>query len=376
MILFMRNAYIEKVDSLVYLIRYLSQNSFDILIVSVKNDNYLSPSFISERIKYKSIEPSQDQSFLKVPTTVRMGVEGLKLMFKFKPDVVIGADQKGTIIGQLLAKLYRVPFVYYSLEYPNRMNDSKKISDQLERNAIRHSVMGITFDDEHARFISKEAGLDIKRFSYLPNGSGPRKENNKTGILRSELGLGKEDVIVLHSGGFGQWFNSLELATAAENWPAYVKLVFHTSHHVEKEDYTGNFMNQVTSGNVILHSKPVPFDKLDSLIASADIGIATYNLPLLSFRAEKLGMAAGKIGRYLKNGLPVIVENIPTIRGFIDRYKCGICVDDYKQIGSAIETIMGNYDVYRKNAFQCYDELWDPDPYCKGITSRIVNLLK
>jgi glycosyltransferase involved in cell wall biosynthesis len=116
-------------------------------------------------------------------------------------------------------------------------------------------------------------------------------------------------------------------------------------------------------------------EQLDNLVGSADIGIAWYDHDLLGYRAELLGLAAGKIGRYLKNGLPVIARNLPTIKEYLDRYECGICVDRLDEITAAIDTIKNDYERYSKNALRCYEELWKPEPYLQEIQRRIEKIV-
>jgi len=141
---------------------------------------------------------------------------------------------------------------------------------------------------------------------------------------------------------------------------------------VEHTDYAKQFSREIQGTKVILNSSPVPFSELDDLIRSADIGIAIYNIDLLGFRGDLVGLASGKVSRYLKNGLPIIVQCLSSFVPFVEQYECGVCVNDLSEINGAISRIMSNYQFYSENALRCYDELWDPEPYCRNLAQHIL----
>lgn len=109
------------------------------------------------------------------------------------------------------------------------------------------------------------------------------------------------------------------------------------------------------------------------MISSADIGLAIYSEEHLGYRATLMGLAAGKIGNYLKCGIPVIASNMPSLSYLVD-YKCGILINSENELEEAITTIKSSYESYRKNAFQCYNELWHPSNYIAKILNNIESL--
>lgn len=371
--LVMRQPYIEKVESLMCLINYLATSNIHVHIITTVDEQYLMPFFASKNIECSLIDTLRSKSpFSYVPSSARILIKVIKSAMSEKPALIIGADQLGTIIGQLAAQVLGIPFVYYSLEYPVERAALTRRVDKLEYRAIKKSRLAITFDDAHAKFISREVGTDKNKFLFLPNSSGPRTKTGKTSVLQKLLNLPDNEIIVLHSGGFGQWFYSLELSREALSWPDNCRLVFNTSHFVEHTDYAKQFSREIQGTKVILNSSPVPFSELDDLIRSADIGIAIYNIDLLGFRGDLVGLASGKVGRYLKNGLPIIVQRLSSFVPFVEQYECGVCVNDLSEINGAISRIMSNYQFYSENALRCYDELWDPEPYCRNLAQHIL----
>jgi glycosyltransferase involved in cell wall biosynthesis len=231
-------------------------------------------------------------------------------------------------------------------------------------------------DDAHANFICEQTGINRHRCALLPNAVAGSARSTNNGWLRQQFGLKRSDVLVLHAGGIGAAQQRMELARAARSWPESTHLVFQAHCRMDHESYYREFAEEVqTIENVHLSSQAVARDQLDAVVGSADIGIAWYDRELLGYRADLLGLAAGKIGRCLRNGVPVIARSLPTVQQYIDRYSCGLCVDRCDEIASAIERVMKHHEQYRREALRCYEELWRAERYFPEIERRIRQLV-
>ena len=123
-------------------------------------------------------------------------------------------------------------------------------------------------------------------------------------------------------------------------------------------------------GKVLYSLKPVSTFELDALVVSADVGIALYSEKELGYRATYMGLAAGKIGNYLKCGVPVIATKLPSL-SYIEEYQCGILIEFEKDIANAINKILSNRNRYSENAYRCYRELWYPEPYLIKVIEKL-----
>jgi len=177
--------------------------------------------------------------------------------------------------------------------------------------------------------------------------------------------------ILLHSGGFGPWFDSKSLAKASTDLPRVYNLVFHVSHNIAQDNYYKDYVEKRNVDDKTIFSlQPVTTTELDELIASATIGIAWYSTEVLGYRATMLGLAAGKIGNYLKCGIPVIVPNYDSF-SYVSEYKCGKQISDLHQLSATISEIDDNYLTFSQNARDCYDRLWAPEKYCDALLDAI-----
>ena len=81
---------------------------------------------------------------------------------------------------------------------------------------------------------------------------------------------------------------------------------------------------------------------------------------------NNIGAASGKLARYLKCGLPVIVNNFEGTRRLIEEFDGGAWVDDVQGVEDAIHSILQEYDRKRANAFRAFREGYE---FSKHLTA-------
>jgi len=373
----MREPFVDSVPCLRSLLEYLSEHSFEIELISTTDSSYRAPSF-NPKVHFTDVgmkRNARDRS-VGIPATVKLVFAAFEKACREVPRVFLGAGTRGFIASGILSKMFRVPSVSFCVELPTMKTDKrqKKLLELLEKYFLKRSAMIITQDQAHSSFIAREIGVPIERIFALPNSMRGKICNSKQRVFHDKFGLQPNMTVVLHSGGLGPWFESLELARAALSWPTSWCLIFHTRQRVDGEPY-GNAVFQVADNAQIFFSiEPVSAQELDGLVSSAQIGVALYSVETLGYRAELMGLASGKIGNYLKCGLPVVATDLPTIRPYIEEYGCGICVKHAEEIKDAIATILQDYETYRNNAFRCFKELWEPERYLANIVSKVSKL--
>lgn len=362
-ILLLRVPFIDKIPSLKTLVVYLASKGYLITIISSFSGQYPSLVFKSENINV--ILVSERKHRLETPTSIKLFFTCLIHIIKQRPTWLIAGDGAAASLLCTISRFVPINYIDFLLEYPEPGNRN-------EHKSMERAKLIITHDKWHRDFIRKHFNLDKEKFLLLPNASHTPPYNKSSDYLARKLNV-VDKKIILHSGGLGEWFCCKELAQATKNWDDDTILVFHTSHHVEETSYYQEMTAAlIGQQNVVFSTTPVSNEELDALVASAYIGIALYSVPKLGFRAENMGLAAGKIGNYLKCRVPVIATRLPSL-SYIEDYQCGILVDDVSQIKDAIQCISSNHSLYAINAHRCYNELWDPSQYLKTIYATISN---
>ncbi|NTV97585.1 MAG: glycosyltransferase family 4 protein [Chlorobiaceae bacterium] len=378
-LLVIKEPYLDKIPNLMTLIRFFDRKGDSVTIVSIVDQSYLIPGFSdSSRVSLHKVRPKKKK--LSLPSSVRLLVHVSAFLFSERRkgrafECIIGTGFHGNLIALLMSRVFGQVFVNHCLEYPTFKDSGEEpytVKEAFYNNVImKHSDFIVTHDDVHVDIISKKLEIDKGTFLVLPNSTTGPVVRLKSGEMRRNNHIEDWKTIVLHSGGLGVWFGSRELAQSTAGWGDDNVLVFHTSHVAAGNEYYENMRKVEYDGKVFFSTVPVPSEQLDDYVSGADIGVAWYEKAVLGYRCEYMGMAAGKIGNYLKCGLPVITNNFDSLSAYIDGYGCGICVDHIDEIGGAVDKIKCDYERYRENAFRCYEELWAPERFLKAIYSRI-----
>lgn len=359
-ILLLRVPFLEKIPSLKTMVLYFAEQGFNIKIISSYDKQYPMFGNTHRNIKY-SLVKKRTRKF-GIPTSLKLIYKFLLEYFSHKPACIIGGD---VIANDILSRIVPFRYVNFLLEYPTLGNLS-------EEESLKKSKYIITHDKWHLDFLIKEYNLDKNRILLLPNSSYTPQNYKKSKYIYESLNIRDEKKIILHSGGLGKWFLSKELAKSVMNWPDNYILVFHTSHFVKDTPYYKEMISdsEYDINRVYFSINPLPNEELDELISSTYIGVALYSIEELGYRAKYMGLAAGKIGNYLKCGIPVIATKLESLK-YIEDYKCGVLIDDMKNIKNAIEYINLNYKEYSDNAHKCYSELWEPQRYLEDIRKTL-----
>ncbi len=312
-----------------------------------------------------------------IPTVLRLLLRGLLLGCKLRPSILVGLDSYGSFVASIIGLCLGKQFICYSLELPCKKGDPKaSLLSRLEHWALRRASLVVTMDRHHSLFITQEAGVKPEKFCFLPVARGGSVRRQKTNFLREKFGLSRSDVVILHAGGVGAAQESLQLAQSASSWPSNWHLVFHLHCRLEHESYFQEFARIVEElPNVHISSEPVDPAALDELVSSADVTIAWYERELLGYRADLLGLAPGKVGRSLRNGVPVVVKDLFSIREYVDNYKCGFCAATLVSIPDGIRMILKDHECFKKNARKCFEELWRPERYLPELERRVKILI-
>lgn len=112
-------------------------------------------------------------------------------------------------------------------------------------------------------------------------------------------------------------------------------------------------------GSLDLSTEPIPFDRVNDVIATADVGLALY--PNNEANSRCSAFASEKVARYLQCGLPFIAfqnEDYDYLRA-----ESGCCelVAQYSEVPVAMNRIMDDYESYQRGAATAFDRFYNHD---------------
>jgi glycosyltransferase involved in cell wall biosynthesis len=112
----------------------------------------------------------------------------------------------------------------------------------------------------------------------------------------------------------------------------------------------------VASPNLEISTEPVPFDRVNDVIAAADLGLAVY--PQAEANSRCSAFAGEKVARYLQCGLPFIAFDNEDYAFLRDETGCCELVRSYDEIPAAINTIVDNYERYQRGARLAFEKYY------------------
>lgn len=118
----------------------------------------------------------------------------------------------------------------------------------------------------------------------------------------------------------------------------------------------GTVRPAVSGDRLEVSSEPVPFDRVNDVIAAADVGLAVY--PQAEANSRCSAFAGEKVARYLQCGLPFIAFDYEDYAFLRDETGCCELVKTYAEIPGAINAIMDDYDRYQRGARLAFEKYY------------------
>lgn len=285
----------------------------------------------------------------------------------------VGAEVYGLTAARVLGALRKVPVVYWALElhlWRNLLSFKIFSMKVLEWACHRWVSFTVIQDDERAKLLATNNRMPLSNFVIVPATPRGKAEVLRSDYLRKKFNIPEDCRIALYAGTIVDWGLCEELAAAVANWPEKWVLVLHgwgDGRYIARVKTAAAFTRRVYVSLDFL-----PYDEVDKVIASADVGLALYRN--LSLNHELVASASNKLGHYFRCGLPVVMSDFPGLRRLADRYRCGVCVSCPTGVGPALDEIQSNLTVFRNGAVRCHVEKYNFDTYMEPLLERLRHL--
>jgi glycosyltransferase involved in cell wall biosynthesis len=246
--------------------------------------------------------------------------------------------------------------IYYNLELLERrwnMSLMQRLLKDCEIVCSRGCDFTIIADEKRGNIFAKANGVDKARLRYLPVSLAESPVLSKGRYFRDLFNIPDNRRIVIYAGNICAWGMCREIIESVSQWPAEYVLVMHTWRTDFSSD--GYFRELVRLGDgerVFFSTQPVPHERVAEVLSSGDVGLAFYRPIDANFM--ETGSSSNKLARYAQVGLPVIGNNLPSLRKVFEIYGSGVCIEDPDQIGEALAKIYLDYDSFRQGAFSSY----------------------
>ncbi|MCC6488903.1 MAG: hypothetical protein IT364_15495 [Candidatus Hydrogenedentes bacterium] len=289
---------------------------------------------------------------------------------------IIGVDPEGLIQAHRLNRNARLPLVYLSFEIMFKDEIAGSPLEALKRReleASREVRLALVQDDERAACLVDHNGLPRDSMVLVPNGPAPEPAGTSA-YLREKLGIPASSRVVLYAGNLKTWASRDFFDEMLAFWPRDYVLVLH--HWVSADSFLNAYLRRLReTGRVFVSEDPLPPDRLTSLYASADFGLAPFKPTPDYWDTGKnilhMGLSSGKVGYYSLCGLPMLASGIPVFRREFSEYRCGEVYSSIGQTGDLLQRMDIEYQTYRAESLRFYRERMDPTQGIRAFCERL-----
>ena len=275
--------------------------------------------------------------------------------------LIIGIDTIGLLLSKFAGRQADATTIFWSLELDTVSTPwalIERTANSSVRQFIKQVGMIVVQDSARAAVLIRQFDLDESRIRLIPNSAMGLAATPCRTFLKERLNIDPACRIVLYAGMICDVALSAELAASTADWPEGYLLVLHER---EKRDPAEPYLKRVSASGgdrVMLSLAPVPLDQVDNVYASAFIGIVIYANEYGPNFSE-VALASGKLSYFLRNGIPIIVNDNPSLMEFVAKWECGLAANRLSDIPSCIAGIEKNYETYRTKALECFTEFLD-----------------
>ena len=392
--------YISIAPTLINLIRALVREGFQVNLHTLASDyipftalpkgcSLFTISSGYERVLtkhfYRFLQTLRLTSLVPVLELFIFAIQSLKLdrsdenrIGEQKP-LTVGIDSRGSAAAQIRSWFRRDKTVYLSLELvpSGAFRRFARIIPWLERRALKRSAAIIIQDEERYSTLSTyhSTARHPRVFLLLnaPYGETTDEIREPTrDFFREKFKLDAKEFpyIVLQAGFIDDQVYSKELAQSFSTMDGKYAFVFHERETRAPDDPYIQSLRELNSTNLFLSLDPLPFEEIDRVYSSATIGLAFYRDT--NPNIGQIAKASGKLAFYLKHGLPVLVNNLPSLERLIRKFKFGEVITDPtdpEEISSALDRIIDNYDLFSENAKECFSKEFDFEKHVEPLVA-------
>ena len=297
-------SYIDTQSCYMELPIHLANNGFKVDLYMPFSTNNHQPFFQNQAIR---VLPFPDSAFQKAEYWSKILYARDR-----KYSAIIGTPVRGAWVAYKTAFLQRIPFYYFAdelLEHLIKDRPAPEKNRLIRQNylANKKSAASIVLGEERYTRQKEQNRIDYPHdYIVIPNSQSGAAEKLRSNYFRDVFHIEDRKPILLFAGTLG-WILAGRIYEETKGYSD-------RDYHLIFQSRTVGMMGNDTHPFIKLSTIPIPSSMMNYAVSSADIGLVLYDRE--SPHETNNGITAGKIGTYLKNGLPLIAGSAENLRVF------------------------------------------------------------
>ena len=356
-------SYIETQPCYMELPIQLANSGFHVdLYMPMHSNNHL-PFFENQAIR---ILPFPDSSFQKAEYWIKILYAKDR---KYK--AIIGTPVRGVWVAYKSAAIQKIPYYYFADELLEHLVKGKTETQKnklIRENYIanKKAIASIVLGEERYIIQKKQNKIDFPHdHIILPNAQAGNAVKLKSNYFRDIFNLEDRKPILLFAGTLN-WNLARRIYEEAKNYSD-------KDYHLVFQSRTLGLMGENNHPFIKISTIPIPSSMMNYAVSSADIGIALYDKE--SLVETNNGITGGKIGTYLKNGLPIIAGSAENLKLFEEK-KVGVYWDGISSFDKIANKGIQNIEICRKFIPSFYRENLQYEFFFENFKAHLMRSLK
>ena len=296
----------------------------------------------------------------------------LKVFRKNRPDIIIGLSITNGLIGLLLAKIFRIPYILYYIDLVHTlvpMSYAQSFAKIISRFLFKHSDRVIVVTKFLRKYVRNEGVATDKVYILL---NGISLENTIVDVerlksLRSKLSIKNSDFVILHMGYLYDFAGLKEIIdyynTDVKTGKFYLKFLIVGDGGIYNSLL--HYVKEINANWVVLTGK-VPFFETTEYIELSDLCLMSFELNEVTKDITPV-----KVMEYMAMKKPVLSNSLPSVVSEIGRDNGVIFAPNQKELIKKIGDLTKEKENLKVIGLQGYELIKK-----HYVWSKIMNKLK
>lgn len=282
----------------------------------IKKQIYSNIDRTIENSKVKIIRTGHLQIpyFRRISSLITNFFEILKIIRKNQPDIIIGFSITNGLIGLVLAKIFKIPYIFYYIDILHTLvpvSYVKNLAKIASRVLLKYSDQVIVVTKLLQSYAISE-GADHKNVKLLLNGISLENtivNENKVEELRCKFSITKENFVIFFMGYLYKFAGLKEIIDyyhkRVKSGEINLKFVIVGDGGLYKDLL--NYVKEIDANWVILTGK-IPFFDISEYIELADLCLLSFKLNTITNNITPV-----KVMEYMAMKKPVLSNYLPSV---------------------------------------------------------------
>ena len=273
-----------------------------------------------------------------------------------RPDIILGFSLTNGVIGLLLAKLFRIPYIFYYIDLLHTLvpvSYAQYFARLLSRFLFKNSDCVIVVTKPLQNYVLKE-GVPIEKINILLNGISLENtivDKEKLKVLKSNISIEDDDFVILYLGYLYDFAGLEEIIDYynADVISGKLNIKFLIVGDGGIYNRLINHIKEIKADWVILTGK-VPFFEITEYIELADLCLMSFELNDVTKDITPV-----KVMEYMAMKKPVLSTSLPSVVREIGKNNGVIFAQSQKELVEKIRDLTKEKEKLKNIGLQGYE---------------------